>query len=257
MKDELLGSIVDFIEMSGGFASVKTLADEMSVSEMTIRRYLLILEKRGSIARVSAGAVRQHNLREGDDDLIVALRHFEKEKRAIAAYAATLVENRQLIFLDTGSTCYHVATNLPMDCRLTVITYSLDIVSALRHRRDIRVICPGGELDSTLNVFAGPHAEQTLSSFTADLALLGAGGIDPGLGTQENTLVQIPLKRIMSRNSNNSYLLLDSSKLGHRSYFSGTPVSEIRNIITTTAADSVQLSYLKAAGIAVTSVPVD
>ena len=257
MKDDVQQSILDYIEMSGGFASVKGLAMEMNVSVMTIRRHLMQLEERGSIARVRAGAIRTHDLREGDDDLSVALRHFEEEKREIAHHAINLIKSRQTIFLDTGSTCYYVAKYLPEDRSLNVITYSLDIVSALRNRRGVRVICPGGELDSTLNVFAGPHAEGVLSSFIADIALLGVGGIEPELGTQENTLVQIPLKKTMARNSKESYILADSSKLGHRSYFTGIPIGELDRIVTTNAGDERQIQLLRAAGLIVTVVPVE
>jgi DeoR/GlpR family transcriptional regulator of sugar metabolism len=257
MKDEQLRSILDYMEMSGGFASVKTLADEMGVSEMTIRRYLAKLEGNGSVARVSSGAVRTHQLREGDQDFKAALQHYEQEKRAIASHAVSLLNKRQIIFLDTGSTCYYVARYLPEDASITVITYSLDIVSALRNRKGIRVINPGGELDSTLNVLAGPQAEQVLSSFNADIAFLGVGGIDPRLGTQENTLVQIPLKRTMARNSTHSYVLADSSKLGHRSYFTGTPLTELREVITTTAADPKQVQMVRDAGVIVTTVSLE
>lgn len=255
MKEELLRAILDYVEMSGGFASVKALADHMGTSEMTIRRYLTQLEERGSVARVSAGAVRTHHIREGDSELTAALRKYEAQKRAIARFAVSLISARQTIFMDTGSTCYYAAKYLPEENNLTVITYSLDIVSALRNRRGIRVICPGGELDSTLNVFAGPHAEEVLSSFTADIALLGVGGIVPELGTQENTLVQIPLKRVMNRNSRQSYVLADSSKLGHRSYFTGTPTRELHDIVTTTEAAPAHIDRLEDVGVRVHVVP--
>ena len=257
MKDKQLRAILDYLEMTGGFASVKTLADEMDVSEMTIRRYLVKLEENGSIARVSSGAIRTHQLREGDQDFHASLRHYEREKRAIANHAVSLLSNRHIIFLDTGSTCYYVARYLPEDTSITVITYSLDIVSALRNRKGIRVICPGGELDNTLNVLAGPQAEQVLSSFNADIAFLCVGGIDPRLGTQENTLVQIPLKRTMARNSTENYLLADSSNLGHRSYFTGTPLNELKEVITTTAADPKQIQLLRDGGLAVTTVSLE
>lgn len=255
MKDRQLRAIVDYLEMTGGFATVRTLADELNVSEMTIRRYLIRLEENGSVARVTSGAIRTHQLREGDKGFQAALQHFEREKRAIATHAVSLLNERNTIFLDTGSTCYYVARYLPEDTDITVITYSLDIVSALRNRKGIRVVCPGGELDGTLNVLAGPQAEQVLSSFTADIAFLGVGGIEPRLGTQENTLVQIPLKRTMAQNSTENYVLADSSKLGHRSYFTGTALSDLREIITTTAADSKQIQFLRDAGLKVTTVP--
>ncbi len=252
MKDKQGQKIVAYIEMSGGFASVEDIARVMDVSVMTVRRHLTELEEQGSIARVRAGAIRTHQLREGDEDFTASLKHYEDEKRAIARHAVGLVSSRQTLFLDTGSTCYYVAKYLPEDKSITVITYSLDIVSALRNRRGIRVICPGGELDSILNVFAGPQAEQTLGSFAADISLLGVGAVDLSAGTQENTIVQIPLKTLMAKNSRTSYLLADSSKLGKRSYFSAIPLAELSHVITTTAAEAAHVEALRRAGIEVT-----
>jgi len=247
--------VAEYVELHG-FASTDQIAKRFSVSEMTIRRALQRLEENRRLIRVRSGAVPGRSIHTYGRGFVTNMYLHRDEKQEIARFAVGLVSGCRTLFLDTGSTCYLVAKMLPENSGITVITYSLDIVSALRSKPGVRVVCPGGELDSTLNVFAGPHAEQILESFTADVSLLGAGAVDNRMGTQEDVLVQIPIKKIMNRNSTRSYLLVDSGKLGRRSYFSSIPVDQIAHIITSEKADMKFVEHVRQAGVEVVMVPV-
>ncbi|WP_103680682.1 DeoR/GlpR family DNA-binding transcription regulator [Alkalispirochaeta sphaeroplastigenens] len=238
---------------SNGFCTTAGLSDLFSVSEMTARRYLDRLEQQNKIIRIRSGAIPK-SLELPQKKQRKSLFREKNQKISIAKYALSLLEGNKTIFLDTGSTCYYFAQMIPEDITLTVITHSLYIVEALREKKGTRVICPGGELDSKLNVFAGPHAENTIAGFTADACFLGVGAIDPLKGTQENTLVQIPIKKIMNKNSSKKYLLADSSKFERRSYFSGIELKDIPHIITTSKTSSSIISKLKDQNIQVTQV---
>lgn len=250
--------VSEFVDLHG-FASTEELAERFSVSEMTVRRCLLRLEDQGQIMRVRAGAIPGRQARTHGRGFVDNLYRARNEKQQIALRAVEIIRGARTVFLDTGSTCYFVARLIPENVGLTVITHSLDVVAALRDKAGVRVVCPGGELDSNLNVFAGPHAERIIESFTADFSLLGTGALDIKMGTQENTLVQIPIKSIMNKNSARSFLLLDSSKFGRRSYFSGIPIDNITDIITTERTENRYIQDLRSIDITVdvVSVPED
>ncbi len=243
-----------YIEVAG-FASLEELSRNLQISEMTVRRQLSRLEKEGTVVRIRAGAVRTTQAQGADQAFSQKLSQNKEEKKAIAKYAATLVDYGQTLFIDTGSTCYYLAKRLPTDKQLTVITHSLIIVNALRDNPGVRVICPGGELDSALNIFAGPHTERLLNSFNADLAFVATDGLDLERGTQENSLVQTPIKATMNKNARTSYLVTDSSKLNYRSYFTGTPLKDLHHIVTTSRAEPEYLEALRNAGVEVTAIP--
>lgn len=247
--------VAEFVELQG-FASTEKIAKRFSVSEMTVRRSLQRLEDNKRLLRVRSGAVPGRSIHTYGRGFVANLYQHRDEKLEIARYAVSLVTGCRTLFLDTGSTCYLVAKLLPENTGLTVITYSLDIVSALRSKAGIRVVCPGGELDASLNVFAGPHAERVLETFTADISLLGAGAVDEIMGTQEDVLVQIPIKTVMNRNGQRSYLLVDSGKLGRRSYFSSIPLDQISQLITSEKADPEFVRRIREAGVHVVTVPI-
>ncbi|MFD1378082.1 DeoR/GlpR family DNA-binding transcription regulator [Fodinicurvata halophila] len=61
-----------------------------------------------------------------------------KEKRAIAACAARLVESGQTLFLDAGSTTSILSERLSGLSGLTVITNSLNVASNMTEREEQR-----------------------------------------------------------------------------------------------------------------------
>lgn len=246
--------VLHYIEIAG-FAGLEELSRNLSISEMTVRRQLARLEEEGVVVRIRAGAIMTSRVQGADKAFSRKLSQNKEEKKAIAKYAAALVEYGQTLFIDTGSTCYYLAKGLPTDKQLTVITHSLIIVNVLRDNPGVRVICPGGELDSALNIFAGPHTERLLDSFNADLAFVATDGLDLERGTQENSLVQTPIKATMNRNARTSLLVTDSSKLNCRSYFTGTPLKDLRHIVTTSRAKPEYVDTLRNAGIEVTIIP--
>lgn len=227
------------------FATTEEISERFDVATMTVRRCLAKLEEKNQILRVRSGAVPVSI----QTSLSRHLYLNRDEKKKIVAYAVSLCEKANSIFLDSGSTCYLLADLIPDEMELTVITHSLDIAATLRRKNGIRVITPGGEIDKKINMMVGTHCEESLSKFCPDIAFLGAGKVDISYGTHERELVQIPIKRIMNNNARTSYLLLDSTKFGETSNFRCVPLADIKNIITTDKINPVDLEMFKSKGI--------
>ena len=91
--------------------AVAELASLLGVSEVTIRRDLLRLEKEGQVVKTYGGAV--------STDKVAFEFSFQKklqrgmaEKERIGHYAAGLVKDGEAIFLDNGTTTLQIAHNL-------------------------------------------------------------------------------------------------------------------------------------------------
>jgi DeoR/GlpR family transcriptional regulator of sugar metabolism len=210
--EERLKKITRYI-FEQGFASPEELAGNLKVAAITVRRDLVLLEKRGAIKRVHGGAIP---VAEGR-----AIQHISQRlhkntdaKHSIAEKAASLVDTGAAVFVDAGSTCYYAAEQLPKDRNITVITHSLDVINMVRNRTGIKLVAVGGEYNEALNAFVGPIAEANFRTYNADISFIGASGIDIKQGCTNNTAIEKALKMIMAGQSAKSYVLADSSKFG-------------------------------------------
>src|ERR671912_37982 len=83
------------------FARVVDLAEELDVSDVTVRADLSVLEREGLVVRVHGGArsgvARERPLEQSADRDAAA-------KRAIGLAAAALVRSGDCVYLDVGST---------------------------------------------------------------------------------------------------------------------------------------------------------
>ena len=86
---------------------VTDLAPALKVSEATVRRDIAALDKAGRLRRVFGGAVSlpaQAAKPAADLDMTIKSNLLPEEKHQIAAYAASLVKDGDLVFLDAGTT---------------------------------------------------------------------------------------------------------------------------------------------------------
>jgi DeoR family transcriptional regulator, L-fucose operon activator len=225
-----------------GFATAEELADLANVSVITVRRDLTALEQTKQIRRVHGGAVFEGFV--APTHISTRMQRHAAEKKAIAAFAASLVEPGDSIFLDAGSTCCFLAEALPEGRDLTVITHSLDNINALRGKA-IRVIGLGGEFDATLSAFVGPPTETQLELFRANRAFLGTAGLDPETGCVNNTLIETRIKVLMAQRAQHCFVLADGSKLGASGFYRTLPIEQVTNVITDSNAPAEQLRLLR------------
>ena len=127
---------------SGATVTVEALCRLTGASPITIRRDLAELAEHGSVRRVRGGVTRA----DARGTLMPFATRFEADrdrKDALAAVAATLVEDGESVILDNGTTCYAVARRL-VGRPLTALALSLHSAAALATRPGVRTIVPGG-----------------------------------------------------------------------------------------------------------------
>ena len=94
-----------------GDMSVKEIAHALSVSEMTIRRYLMEMEKERLIQRTHGGARLFDQSHMVGEHYIIGEQSEKnvRQKSMIGLKAASLVQANETIFLDSGSTTPFIA----------------------------------------------------------------------------------------------------------------------------------------------------
>ena len=146
-----------------GYRSVSELAEDLAVSEMTVRRYLDKLERKELIKRTHGGAFAGQEMIEVDYRVRETVRRAEKE--AIGRLAWTLIQPGESVFLDAGSTLAYLASAMDDTRRITVVTNSTIVLQTLENRANIDTILLGGRVHAASHSLIGPIAEETVAQF--------------------------------------------------------------------------------------------
>lgn len=199
-----------------GSTRVSELAREFDVTEETIRRDLLQLEKNGHLIRHHGGAM-SNKLANVDPTFSERHEALVEEKISIAKATLKLINPDETIFLDSSTTVLQLAKLLP-PIPLTVITHSCHVLEVLRGHRHATVIATGGELHTDSNSFLGSIAERSLSQFHVDKAFMSCRSIDLSWGASEALEAAATLKSKAVEIAEKAYLLADHTKFGKRSF---------------------------------------
>lgn len=216
---------------SRGSVTVASLADQLQVSEMTIRRDLNDLEKDGLVKRIYGGAVSARG-RSYEPPLLLRSKEHAPEKKAIGHRAAQLVADGDSIALDVGTTTLEVARQLQDRRNLTIITPSLHIANLFVNNPHIRLILPGGTVRPGEASMIGDLAQQSFKDLFVDRLFLGVGGIDVEAGITEFNLDDAFVKRAMIQSAKEVIVVADASKFDRVAFAAIAPLSAIHVLIT-------------------------
>ena len=231
LKEFRLKEIKNILEHDGE-VEISALCRMFNVTEMTIRRDLDVLSKDTSIVRTHGGAymVSTKEMREPPYTLRVQTNCQEKEK--IARKALEFLENGQNVFLDSGTTTYYVAKNMPVDCRNMILTNGLNVACEVINRRKSSVLLVGGDLRQNSLSTSGALAEEMLKKFKVDIAFLGTNAIDEDGNVYVGTTSEVGLKSTVMKSCIKCYILADSSKFNIHNLIYYTNARDVEGIIT-------------------------
>jgi len=197
-----------------GSARVNDLTASLNVSDMTIRRDLDVLARRGLIDKVHGGATLRREPSTDEPGFAAKSRLEIEQKSAIADYAASLVRPGSAVALSGGTTTWLVAQRLREIPGLTVVTNSIRVVEIMDpDATDQNVILTGG-VRTPSDALVGPVAIQAIRSLHVDLLLLGTHGIDADRGLTTPNLLESETNRAMIQAANRLIVVADSTKWG-------------------------------------------
>ncbi len=228
-----------------GSAQVADLATAFGVSEMTVRRDLRDLEQEGKLTRVHGGAVAADEPSFAE----VVVERLEAKGR-IGAAAAELVQDGQTIMLDIGTTTLQLARHL-RGRSVTVITSNLAAYEELLPETSVELVLLGGVVRRNYRSTVGVLAEDALRQLRADVAFLGASGLEQDLSVVDSTMVEVPIKRAMLASATRSVLLADSAKFGMRGVVRVCGPEELDVLITDDGAPPEARERLGRSGVEV------
>jgi DeoR family fructose operon transcriptional repressor len=212
------------------------LCELLDVSEATVRRDLERLEQEGLVERTHGGAILSQQLN-SEQEYQQREQRYPEEKRAIGAAAASLIEDGDIVFINSGTTSTQVIRHIRSDIDATIITNNL-IASLEVGEIGYGLILLGGEFQPKSNSVGGRFAIDNLSQIYADKAFMGVDGISPKHGCTVPTSTEAEVIRLMiERTTGPISVVTDHSKWGVVSNYEVAKVSQIHRLITDEGLD--------------------
>ena len=252
LNEERRRAILEILNRDGRVL-VLALAREFETSQVTIRKDLEHLHAHGLIHRTHGGALPAREGALEDPTLREKEKLHHKEKLRIAAIAAAMVQEGQVVILDSGTTTTEIARALRKFRSLTIVTNAVNIAAELSGT-SVEVILTGGTLRKNSFSLVGPIAEETLHRLHADLLFLGVDGFDVHYGLSTPNLLEAKVNRVMVEIAKRKVAVCDASKFGRRSLSLIAPTSALDEVITDRGTPKADVRALKKAGIEVTLV---
>lgn len=230
------------------YVAVQELADSFSISQMTVRRDLDLLEQKGYLFRTHGGAVKS----EATNNLFSfnsRMARKSKEKEYICRLAANFIDPGNIISIDCGTTLYHLGSYIQAKYNLRLISNSLPLVSELVNYPNIRISLIGGDLNRERKATYGKIAEQNFEAYRTDKAFIGADGVSLTSGLSSYDEAEAHVTQLMANNAATVFLLCDSSKLENDSYIQFADLSLFDYLITDNQCPKQLIHTYREAGI--------
>lgn len=226
-------------------ASIDSLCEVFDISKNTLRRDLEVLVGRGNIEKVYGGVIASENAASLPDLVSFnerAGRNFHS-KQKIAALAASFVREKDIIFIDSGSTTMNIVEHLTHLNKVTVITNSLQVINkALSYPNINLIVLPGTLIRDTASLVGSSCAEY-LEHYNIVRAFMACTGISIAAGICNASTEEYDIKKTALKKSQKHYLLADSSKFGRASLMTYGDMNQFDYILTDQMPDDAFCSY--------------
>lgn len=230
-----------------GRVEVAALAAEFEVTQETIRRDLDRLERQGLLRRVHGGAIPANHLG-FEPGLSQRDALASTEKGRIGRAAVSMLPKQGTVLIDAGTSTARLATALPDDCELTVVTNALPIATALASRPAMTVHLVGGRVRGRTLATVDTWALHVLAGLNVDVAVLGTNGISVERGLTTPDLAEAGVKAAMVSAGRRVIVLADSSKVGNDQFARFAGLDDVDAVITDAGMSLTDREAISAAG---------
>ncbi|MCR4562349.1 MAG: DeoR/GlpR family DNA-binding transcription regulator [Bacilli bacterium] len=221
IKQERQKIIVDAVN-EHKYVSLGDLITLTGASESSIRADLIELAGEEKLIRLRGGAEAINNESLSYELNVETKMGIEVEaKKKIAAYAASLVKDDSVIYIDAGTSTYYLAEALSAR-RVKIVTNSISIARKLK-ARDYETFVIGGEFKLTTDAFIGTMTREIIAKFIFDMGFFGTNGIDIRQGCTTPDYEEAVVKRAAMAQCNKVYVLADHTKFDVRTTVSFHP----------------------------------
>ena len=229
LKEERYDKIISILEKEK-YISAQKLSEMLFVSLPTIRRDLAELDRRNQIVRSHGGA------KAIEPEHIVAPLDFRKtvnsmQKRRLCQAAANLVNDNDIIFIDSSTTTLQMADFLSEKKNITVITNGITLALLLINK-GIITYCTGGEIFQNSLAHFGSFTEEFIQKFNLDATFFSCHGVNEKGMLADPSLPETQIRKVAINQSKKSIFLCDESKFYLSTPYNLMHIGDVDCVIT-------------------------
>lgn len=229
---------------NGGVLHLRDAAIVCGVSEMTIRRDLtthptaITLMGGRLVLTGQPGGVPVYDLNEQQaNDYPI--------KHKLCQHAAMFIEDGDTLFIDCGSTLIPLLGQLGRYNELTVVTYALNVASAVSGLPNVRLVLLGGLYYAASQSFGSDDMQSAVERIGINKAFISAAGVDCGRGVSCFHFHEVAPKQAAIASAQQRLLIVDASKFGmiRPAYFAS--LNDFDTIVTNEGCESELLAHFR------------
>lgn len=237
-----------------GKVFVSELSKSLGVTPVTVRNDLQALERDGYLIRMNGGAVYSSRTiqKPGIPENLQISQANQKE--VIAKAISEIIKDGDTLFINSGTTTQLVAAELKNRNNLNIVTNSLSVATMLGNVSSFRVILLGGEVNTKYKFTYGGDAQEQLSHYQADWAIMAIDGISMGRGITTYHAEEAIIDRMMMRGAKQVLIAADHTKIGRAGFMKVCDCNKGITLVTDNFETSPELGELYESGISIIEV---
>ena len=233
LLEERLDEIVKIVNERGSISN-QELVKMLGASESTIRRDITTLANDNRVIRVHGGAMSVVS-GGGMEDSEVSARRIQNsdEKIKIAKYAASLINDGDLVYIDAGTTTEYMIEYITAK-DATFVTNALSHAVGLA-RKGFKVYIIGGLIKSVTEAIIDSEAIISLSKYNFTKGFFGTNGLSSDRGFTTPDVREADIKNFAMRRCAKKFVLCDSSKfnkISKATFAAGSDITVLTDKIT-------------------------
>lgn len=224
--------LIETLVLSTGEIDFVSLASELGVSEMTIRRDVDSLESKGVVRRIVGGAIALVG-KSSEPPFKARSAAAAIVKVRLAEAVVQVLQPHETVILDSGSTVLAVARAIKgRGLGLTIVTPSILVAIELADEPDTTVLLAGGLVRPGELSLVGAETQEMFARYNCDSYVMGIAGVDLDRGVSEYHREEGNVKKAAAKSADRVIVVADQAKLGRVQLMNVAPLGSISVLVT-------------------------
>ena len=222
--------------------SVVDIVKSFNVSPATARRDINKLDLLGQLKKVRNGAQFLAEEKALLPSISISSTNYFDEKSKIAKQASYLCDPESTVVINCGTTAFTLGKEL-CGTSVQIVTNYFPLASYLIENEHENVIIMGGQYNKKQHIFIKPSSGNA-NIYRGDLMFTSGKGLTEE-GLYKTEILSAVAEQQMLERVNKLIVVVDSSKVGHKTGMMFCPAKNIDTVITGKAANPTVINSLK------------